>query len=352
MKLLIVTQAVDANDPVLGFFVHWIEEFAKHFERIEVIALRVGKYDLPGNVRVHSLGKENKPPRFARRLLYILRFKRLVWKLRHDYDAVFVHMNPEYLALAGWWWRITRKRVVLWYAHRAVTLKLRVAARFADVIATTSASSFNLNSHKVHVLGHGIDTAFFRNPHKRSVPHSPLEIICVGRLTPIKDQRTVVEALALLRERDVDVRLTLIGAPVRAGDSAYEHEVKELVAKRGLEDRVAFVGAVTYDNMPRQYAEHDISVNLCPTGGLDKVVFESMAASVPAIVANRGFKKYLGSYAERLSFLHGDSHDLAEKISALIRAPDFAQVGSDLAETARREADVSILVTALAKLLS
>lgn len=29
MKLLIITQTVDAEDPVLGFFVRWIEEFAR-----------------------------------------------------------------------------------------------------------------------------------------------------------------------------------------------------------------------------------------------------------------------------------------------------------------------------------
>ena len=59
MKLLITTQAVDTDDPVLGFFVRWIEEFAKHAERVEVVCLREGKHGLPPNVRVHSLGKKN-----------------------------------------------------------------------------------------------------------------------------------------------------------------------------------------------------------------------------------------------------------------------------------------------------
>ena len=58
MKLLILTQKVDKNDPILGFFHRWVEEFARHCEQVTVIALGVGEYDLPQNVRVFSLGKE------------------------------------------------------------------------------------------------------------------------------------------------------------------------------------------------------------------------------------------------------------------------------------------------------
>ena len=45
MKLLVVTQAMDEQDPVLGFFVRWVEELAKRAERIEVICLKEGKHE-------------------------------------------------------------------------------------------------------------------------------------------------------------------------------------------------------------------------------------------------------------------------------------------------------------------
>ena len=57
MKLLIVTQAVDINNPILGFFHRWIEEFSKNCEKVTVIALGVGEYKLPQNVNILSLGK-------------------------------------------------------------------------------------------------------------------------------------------------------------------------------------------------------------------------------------------------------------------------------------------------------
>ena len=58
MKLLIITQKVDINDPVLGFFHRWLEEFAKHYEFVTVICLEKGEHRLPENVKVLSLGKE------------------------------------------------------------------------------------------------------------------------------------------------------------------------------------------------------------------------------------------------------------------------------------------------------
>ena len=50
MKLLICTQKVDKNDSVLGFFHRWIEEFAKHCEKVTVICLQKGDDDLPAKI--------------------------------------------------------------------------------------------------------------------------------------------------------------------------------------------------------------------------------------------------------------------------------------------------------------
>jgi len=113
MKLLIITQVIDKNHPVLGFFHRWVEEFAKHAEHIHVIALQTGEYHLPENVTVHSLGKE----RGEGKLRQFFSFWSLLFSLRKKYDAVFVHMNPEYIVLHGWWWRRTGKRLALSYTH-------------------------------------------------------------------------------------------------------------------------------------------------------------------------------------------------------------------------------------------
>ena len=141
-KLLICTQAVDTQDSDLGFFVRWIEEFAKHCEKVTIICLREGKHDLPENVKVIVLGAGGRWQR-AVKLISLAR------KLRGEYDAVFVHMNPEYIVVAGWVWRLMHKKITLWYTHKSVNLKLRIAVLFANTIFTASLESFRLKTKKL-----------------------------------------------------------------------------------------------------------------------------------------------------------------------------------------------------------
>ena len=324
MKLLIVTQAVDANDPALGFFVRWIEEFSKHVESIEVICLKEGKHDaLPANVRVHSLGKEKNPPRFARRLMYAIRFKWLAWRLRHDYDSVFVHMNPEYIVIAGPLWHLLGKRIGLWYVHKSVDMKLRIAALLAHDIFTASPEGFHLTTLKLHVVGHGIDTGMFHAPIRPL--HMPLRIVSVGRITPIKNLDTLIEAVALLEDRGIPTTTTLIGTPTNAFDEAYQTSLSDLATRRGVSDRVVFSGRVPYAQMPERYRDFDISVNLAPTGGMDKAVLESMAAGLLTFVSNRSFINLLGPHVEALLFPENDVTACADKIAAFMQHEDVAE---------------------------
>ena len=143
MNLLIVTQKADKDDPILGFFHRWVEEFAKNFDTVSVICLEEGSHSFPTNVKVYSLGKaKGARSNFSDRLKYTQRFFSYIWKLRKDYDSVFVHMNPVYLAQAGLLWKLMNKKVGLWYTHRNVDMKLRIAERYADVIFTAAKESF------------------------------------------------------------------------------------------------------------------------------------------------------------------------------------------------------------------
>ena len=89
MNLLILTQKVNKNDPILGFFHQWIEEFSNRFEKVTVICLQKGEYNLPSNVKVYSLGKESGKSKIK----YVKNFFNLILGLNREYDSVFIHMN-------------------------------------------------------------------------------------------------------------------------------------------------------------------------------------------------------------------------------------------------------------------
>lgn len=342
MKLLVITQKVNENDPILGFFCKWIEKFAKYFDKAEVIALEIGKYNLPVNVSLHSLGKEQG----YGKLRCILQLA--AYSLQLKYDFVFVHMNPEYIALFGWYWKLRGKRTALWYTHKSVTWWLRVAEKFADKIFTASRESFRLPSKKVEIIGHGIDTEIFKpksityNLQPITAKRDPVRgtnyaLLSVGRITPSKDLETILLAIKRLSDEDIKVTLDIVGVPVVDADFEYEKTLRELVRSLHLENNINFLGPKNYQEMPAIYTSHDLLVHTSKTGSVDKVVLESLACGTPAISSSEAFH----DLPEYLRFKENDANDLAQKIRNFFDTkPDI----SKLIESARANNDLDKLI--------
>jgi len=257
MKLLICTQAVDADDPVLGFFCRWIEEFAKHCEKVTVLCLREGEHALPNTVEVIVLGSS--------RLARVAKLWSLSLKRRGEYDTVFVHMNPEYVILGGLLWRALGKRIALWYTHKSVDLKLRIAIVLTNIVFTASKESFRLRSKKVRVMGHGIDTDFF-SPDARVARGDWM--LSVGRLMPSKRHDLAIRAASLA------------GRELRIIGDGLERKNLEALA-HSLNANVHFLGGLTQTALRDEYRTANLFLHTSETGSLDKVVLEALACGLP-----------------------------------------------------------------------
>ncbi|OGZ30974.1 MAG: hypothetical protein A2931_02585 [Candidatus Niyogibacteria bacterium RIFCSPLOWO2_01_FULL_45_48] len=325
-KLLIITQKVDSSDPILGFFVRWIEEFSKYTEKLTVICLEKGEYNLPENVKVLSLGKENLnlgsnpssrslgfDPRKTRKLKYLFNFYRHIWRERKNYDVVFVHMNPEYVILGWADWKILGKKIALWYVHKSVDFKLRLAEKLADKIFTASKESFRLPSKKVEIVGHGIDINKFSILNFQF--SNKLRIITAGRIAPVKNLEMLIESFGILQNSKIDFEARVAGGPITKADKNYFEKLKLLVKQKGLENTVSFVGPISYPQIADFYHEGDIFVNLSETGSLDKAVLEAMACGLSVITSNEAFKNIL---PPRYFLDQKTPEALAEKLQKLL----------------------------------
>lgn len=345
MKLLIITQKVDVDDPILGFFHRWIIEFGKQAEHVSVICLEKGKFKLPPNVEVYSLGKENS----KNKLKYIFQFFNLCFFKSLNYDTVFVHMNPVYIVLAGWWWRLMSKRIALWYVHREVDLKLRIAEFFTNKIVTVSKETFNLPSHKLKIVGHGIPLEDFQKPINYKKAEDKFRIVSVGRISPIKNLEVLIEAASYLQDKIPNLEVNIIGSPARKGDDQYLAKLKDLIVHKKLGQIVNFVGEVSNQTIKHYYWGSDISVNLSPTGGVDKAILESMASSLLVLASNRAFADYFGEYKDMLLFKEGDAKDLVNKIIELKKSPDWSKVISFLLNSVKAKAGLTSLISTIIK---
>lgn len=308
MKLLIITQIIDKEHPILGFFHRWVGEFAKHCDHVHVICLQVGEYTLPANVTVHSLGKESNKGR----LIYLLRFYKIIWQLRHEYDSVFVHMNQIYVILGGLFWRSLGKKIGLWYVHRQVTISLRVATIICNVIFSSSTESFNIKTKKVFYLGHGIDIDKYK--HKNNFKENPVFLVAhVGRITRIKNIDILIESAAKLGP---DYKFVFFGSPVTKKDFVYKEGLLNFIDNNGVKN-VEFKGSVSNEVISNLLHGFDLTVNLTPTGGMDKAVIESAASGVPILTSNEAFSNFFGDYKTKLMVNYRDPEDLSIKIRNL-----------------------------------
>lgn len=291
MKLLIVTQAADREDTNLGAFYYWFELLAKHAVSVVIIAGRAGKTDFPPNVEVYSLGREKGYGKIRRLWRFWVFFARHFARS----DAVLFHQIPEFALGASPFLIARRKASALWYAHGAVSWRLRAAERLVDYVVTSSEAGFRMPSKKVHHVGQAINTELFTlMPSRPASKKNPLRFVSVGRISPIKDYETIINAMAVLRDTwDRPWTLTLVGNPITPGDFAYAEKIKAFVREKNLESHIEFLGDRHYSEIPGILREHDIFLNASRTGSLDKAVLEAMACGLSVLTSNDAYRAIL-----------------------------------------------------------
>jgi len=142
----------------------------------------------------------------------------------------------------------------------------------------------------------------------------PLRLICVGRLIERKGQRDLIEAVARLVARGIDVRLSLVGT----GDS--ESSYRRLVNDRGLAGRIEFAGYVPREDMPGQYSRAHVFVLPSYNEGMSVSTLEAMAAGLPLVVSRTGgVEELVEERNNGLSFRPGDIAGLTSHLEALAR---------------------------------
>jgi glycosyltransferase involved in cell wall biosynthesis len=328
MKILIITQAIDRQDTALGFFHRWVEEISIGVESVDVICLKKGDFNLPKNVKVFSLGKESQ----ISKLSYVLNFYKYIWSLKGDYDAVFVHMNQEYVLLGGLVWKILGKKVFFWRNHLYGDLFTKFAVALSDKVFYTSEGSFTAKYKKSEMMPAGVDTEIFTKYEiPRVAEQSSLRgtrntaderrkknsILVFGRIAPVKKIELAIDAVSALKAKNIDVNLNIVG-DVLPQNKGYLEKLKDRVDALDVSDRVVFKSGVPFGSSAEVYQSNEVFLNFTPSGSFDKTVIEALACGTKVLVSNDSMKSILPD----VSFTNGEVSDIAKKIQKLLSFDD------------------------------
>ena len=143
-------------------------------------------------------------------------------------------------------------------------------------------SLVNGQNTPIYCVYHGIDLNLFHNSVQRRIPEQPYRILSVARLTAKKGIDTVLKALTLLRDKNVDFEYTLIG------DGDDRDKILAMIFDLGLEDRCRWLGTIPHDQVIREFKQADLFVLGCRVAkngdrdGIPNVLVESLAMGLPA----------------------------------------------------------------------
>ena len=220
-------------------------------------------------------------------------------------------------------------------ARLAIWLSKLVALRATKAIAVSQGVGQDLAargfpSSRIVVINNPLPpcaetTAFYPWQDQLAAMGDGPVLASVGRLVPVKDHKTLLEACAILGT----------GRPWRLaifGEGPLEAELKAHAAKLSIGDRVLFGGYV--DDPMACYAAADLVVLSSLSEGFGNVLIEAMASGVPVVStdAPHGPREILADGRFGPLVPVGDAKALAAAMTQILEHPTPAKLLKDRAD--------------------
>jgi glycosyltransferase involved in cell wall biosynthesis len=162
---------------------------------------------------------------------------------------------------------------------------------------------------RIHTIPFGSDIpAAAAGRRRNAVP--PFQILHIGHLNRVKDQRTLLRAFRILSQK-AECRLTIVG------DGILHKELKVMARDLGIEHLVTFQGSVGHDRIGEILAGADLLLHSSLYEGEGVVFAEAAAAGVPICSTRVGLVADL-SPAFAASASPGDAEGLALAAAGLL----------------------------------
>lgn len=241
---------------------------------------------------------------------YIIKLNFLLGKRK--YDVIHLHNStlPRIIFPC-----ITGSKV--FYTVHALNINIKNPERIKRCIAISDSVADDISSrysNEVVTIPNGIDVDSISVKDNYKWEDKRFRIVQVARLDMDgKGQDILIQAVALLRRKNIDVQLDLIGS----GSSL--NSLQELCNRVGVKEYVHFLGNRDRTYIYGHLKDYDLLCHPARFEGFGLTVAEAMAAGLPVLVSNEGGPSEIinkGEYGEL--FENNSPEDCAERIIFII----------------------------------
>jgi glycosyltransferase involved in cell wall biosynthesis len=257
-------------------------------------------------------------------------------------DVLFAHGFSDHIwgRMAGKWAQValmlhvehnSRERYTAWRRQQSAWLESATACHIGvSEGVRQSLIDQGFPAEKCVAIPNGVDLERFP-AELVSAPWSQREaaVLMASRFARQKDQCTLIEAMAILRQRGVHVALQLAGGGKERLRAAAQQQVQSL----GLQSQVQFLGNVA--DLPKRLAQTQIFVLSTHYEGMPLALVEAMAAGCACIGSDVvGVREVIDHGQTGLLVPHANPTALADALYLLLQEP--AQAAA-LGAAARRK---------------
>lgn len=176
----------------------------------------------------------------------------------------------------------------------------------------------NVYSGTPIVVNNGVEDVSHKYPIKSSPKSARTEILFVGHLWKFKGIYELLEALSLLKSKNLEFHATIVGPE---GDVL----ITDLVSRTrdlDLQDHVLIAGPKEGDEKHQLFRDADIFVLPTHWEAFPGVILEAMQFSLPVVATREGAIPEIVDDGDTGLLIHKqDANDLAEKLKQMITDP-------------------------------
>ncbi len=138
-------------------------------------------------------------------------------------------------------------------------------------------------SHKIFKVYHGIDLKLFKPIPKQTISNKKIQLISVARLREKKGFIYLIDAMQILKDRNIPANLIIIG------EGPERQRLERRINILGLQNEIQLIGSVPHQTVKEYLDQSDIFV--LPSiiasdnsrDGIPNVILEAMAMELPVV---------------------------------------------------------------------